>query len=57
MSHPEKEYLREQVYIQAEKEVYEREQWLEWQDYLKQQKPAKIEVKEIKTSFELLEDE
>ena len=40
MSHPEKEYLREQSYLLVEKEVMEREQWLEWE----KQKPAKIEV-------------
>lgn len=57
MSHPEKEYLREQAYIMAEREVMEREMWLEWQDSLKQQ-PAKIEViKEVKTSIELIEDD
>ena len=57
MSHPEKEYLREQAYIMAEREVMEREMWLEWQDSLKQQ-PAKIEViKEVKTSIELIEND
>lgn len=57
MSHPEKEYLIEQSYIMAEREVMEREQWLEWQESLKQQ-PAKIEViKEVKTSLELIEDD
>lgn len=58
MSHAKREYLREQIYLAAEKEARDNEVWAEWQEEMKQRQPAKIEViREVKTSYELLENE
>lgn len=42
-----RQYLKDQAYIQAEREIVEMEIWEEWQDEMKQ-KPAKIVVVEEK---------
>jgi len=48
MSYPEeRQYLKDQSYIAAEREMMDMQEWAEWQETMKQ-KPAKIIVIEEK---------
>lgn len=45
--HEQRQYLKDQAFIRAEKEILDDMEWAEWQEEMKQ-KPAKIVVREEK---------